>query len=101
MGGAPVGGHLRRRRQHVRRQQSGSPRSARIHLAASDAQAADARTTVNEALAARLAARWGVEALSSSPTGPGCRSRRRGGVNPIREALGLSPDMRIVLFQGA
>ena len=75
----------------------------RIHLARERrwARAADARTTVNEALAARLAARWGVELPVVIPNWPelpqsglGERPER------IREALGLPPEMRIVLFQG-
>jgi glycosyltransferase involved in cell wall biosynthesis len=75
----------------------------RIHLDRERrwARAADARTTVNEALAARLAARWGVEPPVvipnwPEPLPPGVEE----GSARIREALGLPPEMRIVLFQG-
>jgi glycosyltransferase involved in cell wall biosynthesis len=75
----------------------------RIHLGRERrwARAADARTTVNEALAARLAARWGVEPPVvipnwPEPPAPGVEE----GSDRIREALGLPPEMRIVLFQG-
>ena len=65
------------------------------------ARAADARTTVNEALAARLGARWGVEPPVvipnwPEPPAPGIKE----GSDRIREALGLPPEMRVVLFQG-
>jgi glycosyltransferase involved in cell wall biosynthesis len=75
----------------------------RVHLARERrwARAADARTTVNEALAARLAARWGVEPPVvipnwPEPPAPGVVE----GSDRIRKALGLPPEMRIVLFQG-
>ena len=75
----------------------------RIHLARERrwARAADARTTVNEALATRLAARWGVELPAvipnwPEPPPPGVEE----GSDRIRETLGLPPEMRIVLFQG-
>ncbi len=75
----------------------------RIHLARERrwARAADARTTVNEALSARLAARWGVEPLVvipnwPEPPAPGVEE----GSDRIRDALGLPPETRIVLFQG-
>lgn len=65
------------------------------------ARAADARLTVNDALAARLAARWDVRPPTVVPNWPepsphaaGDRSDR------IREVLGLPPEVRIVLFQG-
>jgi glycosyltransferase involved in cell wall biosynthesis len=65
------------------------------------AREADARTTVNEALAMRLAARWGVEPPIvipnwPEPPAPGVAE----GSDRIREALGLPPEIRIVLFQG-
>ncbi len=75
----------------------------RIHLARERrwARAADARTTVNEALAARLAARWGVEPPVVIPNWPELPQAGVGeGPDLIREALGLPPEMRIVLFQG-
>ena len=75
----------------------------RIHLARERrwARAADARTTVNEALAARFAARWGVEAPVVIPNWPEPPQAGVGeGPDRIREALGLPPEMRIVLFQG-
>lgn len=75
----------------------------RIHAARERrwARAADARTTVNEALAARLGVRWGVEPPVvvpnwPEPPAPGVAE----GSDRIREALGLPPEMRIVLFQG-
>ena len=82
----------------------GIPRALRrVHLARERrwARAADARTTVNEALAGRLAARWGVELPVvvpnwPEPPAPGVEQ----GSDRIREALGLPPEMRIVLFQG-
>lgn len=75
----------------------------RIHLARERgwARAADARTTVNEALSARLAARWGVElpvVIPNWPEPPMAGTEQ--GSDKIREALGLAPGMRIVLFQG-
>ena len=75
----------------------------RIHLARERrwARAADARTTVNEALAVRLAARWGVEQPVVIPNWPEPPQAGVGeGSDRIREALGLPPEMRIVLFQG-
>ena len=75
----------------------------RIHLDRERhwARAAHARTTVNEALAARLAARWGVEPPVVIPNWPEPRPLgAEDGSNRIREALGLPPEMRIVLFQG-
>jgi glycosyltransferase involved in cell wall biosynthesis len=65
------------------------------------ARAADGRTTVNDAIAARLAERWGVDPPVvvpnwPEPSAPGSLE----GSNRIREALGLPPDMGIVLFQG-
>jgi len=75
----------------------------RVHAARERrwARAADARTTVNEALASRLAARWGVGPPGvipnwPEPPGPGVVESP----DRIRAALGLPPDMRIVLFQG-
>jgi glycosyltransferase involved in cell wall biosynthesis len=75
----------------------------RIHLARERrwARAADVRTTVNEALAARLAARWGVEPPVvipnwPEPPAPGVEE----GSDRIRGVLGLPPEVRIVLFQG-
>jgi glycosyltransferase involved in cell wall biosynthesis len=65
------------------------------------ARSADARTTVNDALAARLGARWGVEPPVVVPNwseipAPGVEE----GSDRIREALGLPIETRIVLFQG-
>ena len=82
----------------------GIPRLLRRILLARErrwARSADARTTVNEALAARLAARWGVEPPVvipnwPEPPAPGVEE----GSDRIREALGLPPETRIVLFQG-
>jgi glycosyltransferase involved in cell wall biosynthesis len=74
----------------------------RIHLARERrwARAADGRTTVNEALAARLAARWGVDPPVVIPNWPEPPAPGVEGSERIREALGLPPEMRIVLFQG-
>jgi glycosyltransferase involved in cell wall biosynthesis len=75
----------------------------RIHLARERrwARAADARTTVNDALAARLGARWGVERPVVIPNWPEPPQSGVGeGADRIREALGLPPEIRIVLFQG-
>jgi glycosyltransferase involved in cell wall biosynthesis len=63
------------------------------------ATAADGRTTVNEALAERLAARWGTNRPLVIPNYPDV-----GVVRPaedrIRIELGLAPATRVVLFQG-
>lgn len=65
------------------------------------ARSADALTTVNEALAERLAARWGVPPILPVPNYPEpWRGRTTGSTDRIRRALGLPPDVRIVLFQG-
>jgi glycosyltransferase involved in cell wall biosynthesis len=75
----------------------------RIHLARERrwARAADACTTVNEALAARLAVRWDVEPPVVVPNWPEPPPPGIGeGLERVRDALGLPPGMRIVLFQG-
>lgn len=65
------------------------------------ARAADGRTTVNDALAERLAQRWGLPAPLVLPNFP-----EPGDLPPgeprdlIREHLGLPAATRIVLFQG-
>lgn len=65
------------------------------------ARAADARTTVNEELAERLARRWGTPQPLVLPNYPE-PWRAPGGSPPnrIREELGLPSTVRIVLFQG-
>jgi glycosyltransferase involved in cell wall biosynthesis len=64
------------------------------------ARAADARITVNEALAARLARRWGLaEAPQSVPNYPQLNAAP-GSSDVIRAATGLPASTRIVLFQG-
>ncbi len=75
----------------------------RIHAARERrwARSADARTTVNEALSARLAVRWDVAAPVVIPNWPEPGMPAiAGGSNRIREALRLPAEMRIVLFQG-
>jgi glycosyltransferase involved in cell wall biosynthesis len=66
------------------------------------ARAADARTTVNDALAARLASRWRLPAPLSIPNYPEPPDAQPGGDLPdlIRARLGLPETIRIVLFQG-
>ena len=66
------------------------------------ARAADARTTVNDALAARLAARWGTTSAPLSipnyPEQPDAEAVEKQDL--IRSRLGLPKTTRIVLFQG-
>jgi glycosyltransferase involved in cell wall biosynthesis len=66
------------------------------------ARAADARTTVNEALAAGLRIRWGVHraplSVPNYPEPPSMPPGER--TDLIRAHLGLSATTRIVLFQG-
>ncbi len=66
------------------------------------ARAADARTTVNDALAERLLARWGIaEAPLVVPNWPEPWSLPPGPPpNRIRAVTGLAPTTRVVLFQG-
>ena len=66
------------------------------------ARAADARTTVNDELATRLAARWGTSVPLSVPNYPEVPSSPVAGPAPdrIRTHLGLPPSTRVVLFQG-
>jgi glycosyltransferase involved in cell wall biosynthesis len=69
------------------------------------ARAADGRTTVNTALAERLARRW---AITTSPVvvpnypdlGPLERDAADTTPDLIRAELGLGPEIRIVVFQG-
>ena len=65
------------------------------------ARAADARTTVNDALADRLRRRWGTARPTVIPNWP---ERVLGPDDPVpdilRGRLGLSSSTRIVLFQG-
>ncbi len=65
------------------------------------ARRADARISVNESLATRLAARWQVPPILSVPNYPEPWAGRDGAPpDRIRRTLGLSSDTRIVLFQG-
>ena len=65
------------------------------------ARAADARITVNDELAARLATAWGTPAPVVVPNWPDVRPGRAGdGGDRIRRALDLPATTRIVLFQG-
>jgi glycosyltransferase involved in cell wall biosynthesis len=69
------------------------------------AQAADARTTVNEAIAGRLARRWLLEepplVVPNYPEAGTLDPAALDGANGrIRDELGLPPHTRIVLFQG-
>ncbi|MDP9483070.1 MAG: glycosyltransferase [Chloroflexota bacterium] len=69
------------------------------------AQSADARTTVNEALAARLARRWALDdpplVVPNYPEVGTLDPAALDGANGrIRDELGLPPHTRIVLFQG-
>ncbi len=64
------------------------------------ARRADARISVNEALAQRLASRWQVPPILSVPNYPEPWASRGEPRDRIRLALGLAPEMRIVLFQG-
>ena len=65
------------------------------------ARAADGRVTVNEALAERLAASWRTPLPTIVPNWPEAHPRRNAdGIGPIRAALDLPLDRRIVLFQG-
>ncbi|MBA2720601.1 MAG: glycosyltransferase [Chloroflexi bacterium] len=67
------------------------------------ARSADARITVNEALAARLATRWRTERPLVVPNWPDVRGPATlsgGAPDLIRAALGVPPTTRIVVFQG-
>lgn len=65
------------------------------------ARAADARTTVNDELAGRLAARWGTPPPVVVPNYPEPWTPPSGSPpDLIRSVLGLPPTTRIVLFQG-
>ncbi len=65
------------------------------------ARAADERTTVNEALAMRLATRWGSSPPLVVPNYPEPGDLPPGETRDlIRDQLGLSAATRIVLFQG-
>jgi glycosyltransferase involved in cell wall biosynthesis len=65
------------------------------------ARAADARTTVNEVLAAALASSWGmVTPPTIVPNWPDPATAQIGRPDLIRQATGLSADTRIVIFQG-
>lgn len=74
----------------------------RVHAARERrwARSADARTTVNDALAVRLGARWGVPPPVSIPNYPEPWAGAGEPSDRIRVALGLPATMRIVLFQG-
>lgn len=66
------------------------------------ARSADAVTTVNQPLAARLGARWGVAPLVV-PNYPEATTLPPGTGGPpdlIRQELGLGPGTAVVLFQG-
>lgn len=82
----------------------GTPSPVRRILAGRErrwARAADARTTVNEAIAERLAARWGTPPPLVIPNHPELPVLAAGAAtNRIRERLGLPATCRIVLFQG-
>jgi len=65
------------------------------------AQAADARTTVNDALAERLGRRWRTSPPLVVPNHPDVSSMAAGATcDLIRERLKLPETTRIVLFQG-
>jgi glycosyltransferase involved in cell wall biosynthesis len=74
----------------------------RVHAARETrwARAADARTTVNEVLAARLGARWRTDPPVVIPNWPEPRPASGEMNDLIRSRLGIPGDMRIVLFQG-
>jgi glycosyltransferase involved in cell wall biosynthesis len=62
---------------------------------------ADARTTVNDALAERLTRRWGTSPPLAVPNHPDLPSVPAGATcDLIRESLGLAAATRIILFQG-
>jgi glycosyltransferase involved in cell wall biosynthesis len=82
----------------------GVPRPVRAVLARRErrwARSADARTTVNDALADNLVRRWDTDRPTVIPNWP---ERGLGPDDPVpdllRERLGLSRSTRIVLFQG-
>lgn len=82
----------------------GVPRPVRAVLARRErrwARAADARTTVNDALADNLRRRWGTDRPTVIPNWPE-RGLRPDDPVPdlLRTRLGLAPSTRIVLFQG-
>jgi glycosyltransferase involved in cell wall biosynthesis len=71
------------------------------------AHAADAVITVNEALAERLAGRWGLASAPvvvpnypEAPVDPGGMGTAKAAPDPIRTELGLPAATRVVLFQG-
>ncbi|HEV8697472.1 MAG TPA: glycosyltransferase [Candidatus Limnocylindrales bacterium] len=64
------------------------------------ARAADARITVNDTLAERLASAWATPPPLTVPNWPEGPPRPGTHANPIREALRLPAGCRIVLFQG-
>jgi len=75
----------------------------RVHAARERrwARSADALTTVNDALATRLGARWGLAPPVSIPNYPEPWTQPSSDPpDRIRATLGLQPTMRIVLFQG-
>jgi glycosyltransferase involved in cell wall biosynthesis len=81
----------------------GMPRLVRWWLGRRErgwARSADARLTVNDELAARLARRWGIaDRPVVIPNWPEPRPLPAS-PNRIRERIGLSPSTRIVVFQG-
>jgi glycosyltransferase involved in cell wall biosynthesis len=66
------------------------------------ARRADGRVTVNQTLAARLAARWGTPAVAVVPNVPeeADPALVRGARDRLRAVAGLDASARIVLFQG-
>lgn len=66
------------------------------------ARAADGITTVNESLADRLAGRWGrlPVVVPNYPELHGAPPRTSGETGPLRAALGVGPEVPVVLFQG-
>ena len=68
------------------------------------ARAADARTTVNEALAARLAERWRLAGpplvVPNYPDLSALDAQPVGDPDLIRRELGLAPEIRVAVFQG-
>jgi glycosyltransferase involved in cell wall biosynthesis len=82
----------------------GMPRPVRWWLGRRErgwARAADARITVNDELAARLAERWGTAPPIVVPNWPDVAPAR--GAAPsdrIRQAVGLPSSTRVVVFQG-
>ncbi len=82
----------------------GMPRLVRMAIRRREggwARAADARITVNDELAAMLAARWGIAGQPTVvPNWPDPATAPAHRPDLIREAAGLAPATRVVIFQG-